>query len=242
MPEAGDDDSRVETLSPDNVFVDTSILLNYAQRVIERDHTSPLIDSDDVEVVVGVTVADELEDVQERRKHIYEDFLEYLIDDSKEIGEYDPASRRPYFQENDERHVRNIQMELSQLDDRRRIQRNLRHALRSIERRLSYLVDEVIPGRLFDQQPGLTVLFALQDVISNDNDRNVVGDAALWSAEGEMSSGVFATMDLDDLLEPADEINQVLKSTKGEEWMINIAHPKDLSIVDDDRPLDSSIS
>jgi len=242
MPETGDDDARVETLSPDTVFVDTNVLLNYAQRVIERDHTSPLIDSDDVEVVVGVTVADELEDVQERRKHIYEDFLEYLIDDAEEIGEYDPASRRPYFQENDERHVRNIQMELSQLDDRRRIQRDLRHVLRSIERRLSYLVDEVVPDRLFDQQPGLTVLFALQDVIPNDNDRSVVGDAALWSAEGEVSSGVFATMDQADLLDPADEINEVLKSAKGEEWMIRIVHPKDLSIIDETRSIDSSVS
>ncbi|MDV7351096.1 hypothetical protein R3751_15080 [Halorubrum distributum] len=240
MPGIGDNDTGVGTLSPDNVFVDTSILLNYAQRVIERDHTSPLIDSDDVEVVVGVTVADELEEVRERREHIYEDFLAYLIDDAEDIGEYDPASRRPYFQTNDERHVRNIQMKLAQLDDRRKIQRDLRHALRSIERRLSYLADEVVPDGLFDQQPGLTVLFALQDVIPNDKDRSVVGDAALWSAEAEESSGVFTTTDRDDLLDLAEEINEVLKGAKGEEWTITIVHPKDLSVVDEIRRLDTS--
>lgn len=229
-------------LSSDNVFVDTSVLLNYAQRVIERDHTSPLIDSDEVEVVVGVTVADELEEVRERREHIYEDFLAYLIDDMEEIGEYDPASRRPYFQSNDERHIRNIQMKLAQLDDRRKIQRDLRHALRSIERRLSHLADEVVPDGLFDQQPGLTVLFALQDVIPNDKDRSVVGDAALWSAEAEESSGVFTTTDRDDLLDLADEINGVLKGAKGKEWTITIIHPKDLSVVDEIRSLDSSTS
>jgi hypothetical protein len=232
----------VGTLSPDNVFVDTSVLLNYAQRVIERDHTSPLIDSDDVEIVVGVTVADELEEVRERREHIYRDFLAYLIDDAEDIGEYDPASRRPYFQTNDERHVRNIQMKLAQLDDRRKIQRDLRHALRSIERRLNYLIHEVFPDSLFDQQPGLTVLFALQDVIPNDKDRSVVGDAALWSAEGEESSGVFATTDRDDLLNLAAEINEVLKDSKGEGWTITIVHPKNLSVVDEIRSLDSPTS
>lgn len=242
MSGMGDDDAGVGTLSPDNVFVDTSVLLNYAQRVIERDHTSPLIDSDDVEIVVGVTVANELKDVRERREHIYEDFLAYLIDDTEDIGEYDPASRRPYFQANDERHVRNIQMKLAQLDDRRKIQRDLRHALRSIERRLSYLADEVVPDGFFDQQPGLTVLFALQDVIPNDKDRSVVGDAALWSAEGKRSSGVFATTDRDDLLGRADEINEVLKDAKGEKWTITIVHPKDLSVIDEIRPLDSSTS
>ena len=242
MPGIGDDDAGVGTLSPNNVFVDTSVLLNYAQRVIERDHTSPLIDGNGVEVVVGVTVADELEDVRERREHIYEDFLAYLIDDTEEIGEYDPASRRPYFQANDERHVRNIQMKLAQLDDRRKILRDLRHALRSIERRLNYLVDEIVPDSLFDQQPGLTVLFALQDVIPNDKDRSVVGDAALWSAEVEESSGVFATTDRDDLLNFADEINGVLRGTKGEEWTVSIVHPKDLSVVDEIQPLDFSNS
>jgi hypothetical protein len=242
MPEAGDQSQEAGTLSSDNVFVDTSVLLNYAQQVIERDHTSPLIEGDEVEVVVGVTVAEELEDVQERREHIYEDFLEYLVDAEEEIGEYDPKSRRPYFQANDERHVRNIQMKLAQLDDRRRIQRDLRHTLRSIERRLNYLSDEVVPERSFDQQPGLTVLFALQDVIPNDKDRNVVGDAALWSAETEKSSGIFATMDLDDLLEPADDINEVLKDAKGEEWILTIAHPKDLPVADQVRSLDSSLS
>ncbi|SEH56426.1 hypothetical protein SAMN05192561_10778 [Halopenitus malekzadehii] len=242
MSGIGDDNAGVGTLSPDNVFVDTSVLLNYAQRVIERDHTSPLFDSDDVEVVVGITVADELEEVRKRREHIYEDFLAYLIDDTEEIGEYDPASRRPYFQANDERHIRNIQMKLAQLDDRRKIQRDLRHTLRSIERRLCYLADEVVPDGLFDQQPGLTVLFALQNVIPNDKDRSVVGDAALWSAEAEESSGVFTTTDRDDLLDLADEINEVLKGAKGEEWTITIVHPKDLSVVDEIQPFGSSTS
>lgn len=242
MPEAGDDDPGTGVLSPDNVFVDTSVLLNYAQQIIERDHTSSLIDSDDVEVVVGVTVAEELEDVQERREHIYEDFLAYLIDKEGEIGEYDPASRRPYFQANDERHVRNIQMELAQLDDRRMVQRDLRRALRSIERRLRYLVNELVPDRLFNQQPGLTVLFALQDIIPNDKDRSVIGDAALWSAESESSSGVFATMDRDDLLNHVDEINEALRDAQGEEWVITTVHPKDLSVVDEVHSADSSTS
>jgi len=237
------EDDRVETgpVAPRNVFVDTSVLLNYAQRAIERDHSSGLIDSEEVRVIVGVTVADELNAVRERRDHIYEDFLAFLTEDDGEIREYDPLSRRPYFQGNDQRHVRNIQMQLSQVDDRRAVLRDLRHALRSIERRLDYLVDEVVPRGLFDQQPGLTVMFALQDIIPNDKDRSVVGDAALWAAEGEESSGVFATMDRDDLLDLADEINVVLKDSKGEGWAITFVHPQDLHI-DTEADLDSPTS
>lgn len=227
----GDADTDGSPTSPANVFVDTSILLNYAQRGIERDYTSSLIDGDVVDVVVGVTVAEELADVRDRRADIYTDLVDYLLAEDGHLDDYDPRSRRPYFQQNDRRHVRNIQMRLTQLDNRAEIQRQLRRATRMIERRLQYLLEDVVPDALFDQQPGLAVLFALQDAISNDRDRSVVGDAALWAAEGVDSSGVFTTMDRTDFVGAVDRINAALRDAKGDAWMLRFALPTDLVIL-----------
>lgn len=230
--EEADADGGCEGLPAElsNVFIDTNILLNYAQRVIETDFTSPLIDSDRIDIVVGVTVAEELDEVSERRADIYADFVDYLLEEDEEIGNYDPDSRHPYFDANDRQHVRNIQMRLSQLGDRAEIQRQLRRATRAMKRRFEYLREEVVPDAMFEAQPGITLMFALDDVITNDKDRNVVGDAALWAAEAENSSGVFVTMDKKDLVNVADEINDALRDAKAEAWMLRIMLPTDVPL------------
>ncbi|MFD1635075.1 hypothetical protein ACOZ4L_04975 [Haloplanus ruber] len=233
MAESPDDEST-ETVSLDNVFVDTSILLNYVQQGLEPDHTSELIEGNHIDLVVGVTVADEFDDVGDRRADIYPDFLDFLLVEEGKLTDYSPEERRPYFQENDYRHLRNIQMQLSQLDDRAEIQRQVRYFIRAIQRRIEYIREEIIPSAKFDLQPGMTLLFALGDVIPNDSDRNVVGDAALWSAEVSDSSGVFATMDRKDLLNLAGDINSALHETKGKEWELTFLVPSDLTSPTDD--------
>jgi hypothetical protein len=230
MDSGGAAKSEVDNLSLSTVFADTSVLLNYVQQAVERDRTSKLVDGDDIRIVVGVTVAEELEAVRERRADIYEDFVDFLLEENGEIGDYAPASRRPYFQANDEQHVRNVQMRLSQLDNRAEVQRELRRVTRSAKRRLEYLTEEVLPDATFDQQPGLTVMFALDRVIENDNDRRVVGDAALWSAEGTNSSGVFVTMDKADLVDAAEEVNAALRGAKDERWELTIVFPSQLPV------------
>ena len=215
--------------NPANVFVDTNILLNYAHEGIERTKSS-LVDDDTVEVVVGVTVAEELAVIQERRSDIYTDFVDFLLTEDGEIDDYDPSSRRQYFQHNDQRHIKQIQRKLSQLDDRATIQQRLRSVIRMIKRRLEHLLDEVIPETLFDQQPGLTLLFALQKVIPNKDDGSVVGDAALWAAEGPGSSAIFVTMDRHDLLDYENQINTTLRNKKDDSWALTFAHPKDIEL------------
>lgn len=223
-------ESESGKLSPSTVFVDTSVLLNYVQQDVERDRASTIVDGDEVGIVVGVTVAEEIEAVRDRRADIYEDFIDFLLEEDGGVGDYTPASRRTYFQANDEQHVRNIQMRLSKLDDRATVQRELRRVTRAAKRRLEYLTEEVLPDVRFDQQPGLTVMFALGEIVGNDNDRRVIGDAALWSAEGEDSSGVFVTMDKADLVDAAEEINAALRDAKDHQWELRVVFPSQLSI------------
>jgi len=209
-------------------FADTSVLLNYALKGLERDHSSRLIEEEKIDIVTGITVAEELGDVFDRRKDIYTDFLDFVLEGEGQIGDYDLSSRRPYFQENDVTHVRNLQMQLSQLDSRAEIQRQLRRLVRSIERRLTYLQREFLPDALFDAQPGIGLLIELSSVIENTKDRNVVADASLWAAEGEEASGVFVTQDKTDLVSQETPINEVLRQKRGERWMLRFVFPTDL--------------
>jgi len=211
-----------------NAFADTSILLNYIQRGLEPDISSGLIEGDQIELIVGVTVAEEIDTVRDRRTDIYADFLDFLLEEEGKISEYNPSARQPYFGENDRRHIRDLQMRLSKLDDRAEIQRHVRRFTRAVKRRVSYLREEVIPAAKFEQQPGMMVLFALDDAISNENDRNVVADAALWSAEGKDSSGTFVSKDGEDIVEAAEEINTALREVRDEDWALRIVHPTTL--------------
>lgn len=218
--DSGHDSETPLSELPSSVFVDTNVLLNFAYRGVEHDKSSHLFTNSIPRVVVGITVDEELADIRERRGDIYPDFLDFLLAEEGRIEEYDPNSRRPYFDANDRTHVEAIQMKLADCGTRTEIQTALRHFIQDVERRLDYLQEEVIPGALYDQQPSLTLMFALGDLIDNDNDRRVVGDAALWAAEESDSSGVLVTDDGDDLLDQADNINDTLRDSRGAEWQL----------------------
>lgn len=222
---------------PETVFLDTSVLLNFVQADFETDHSSTLFDGSRPRVVVGMTVQEEFEAVGRRRADIYPDFVDFVLETDGRIEEYDPTERRPYFQGNDLRHVQTIQMELAQLEGRAEVQRRLRRFVRAIERRIEYLLTEVIPDALFDQQPGLSLVFALQDRIENDADARVVADAALWAAESPDSSGVFLTLDREHLLDEAAGINTSIREARDERWELRFLHP---AVVNDLPPVSTS--
>lgn len=209
------------------VFADTSILLNYTQREVETDFSSKIITDHEVEVIVGVTVAEEIESVRGRRTDIYEDFIDFILEKEDKISEYSPVARRPYFDDNDREHIRDLQRLLMAYDSRAEMQRVLRNFTRAVKRRIEYIRDEIITESKFEQQPAMTVIFALDGTIPNEDDKKVVGDAALWAAEAENSSGVFVTKDSQDIIRHADEINTALRDVRDESWELLIVHPKD---------------
>lgn len=213
-----------------NVFADTSILLNFAQQEVETDFSSKIIESGSLEVVVGATVAREIKSVRDRRSDIYEDFVDFVLDEEDKISEYSPASRRTYFDDNDREHIRDLQRVLLRYDSRAEIQRILRNFTRAVERRIDYIQEEIISKSKFDQQPAMTVLFTLDPAIPNKDDRKVVGDAALWAAEAEDSSGVFVTKDSQDIIRYSEEVNTALREVRNEAWELLIIHPKDMPV------------
>lgn len=221
------DDTTLSELS--NAFADTSILINYIQKDIVTDYTSTIVEGDRIEIIVGINVKEEFEEVSERRNHIYEDFLDFIIKEEGDVEDYDQSSRRIYIGPNDEEHVRELQMKLIQYETRSEILRKLRKYLKHIDKRIEYIEKNIIEKNLFDDMPGPIVVIELDDEIPNDDDVDVVADAALWSAEGNNSSGVFLTKDGDDLLEMEENINEALQAVRDKTWELDIIHPKELS-------------
>ncbi|SNR65206.1 hypothetical protein SAMN06266787_10810 [Halorubrum ezzemoulense] len=212
---------------PDSVFADTGVLLNYLQREWERDRSTELIDSTLVDVVVSERVISELESVTDRRQDIYEDLLDYLLRTDSDIEDYDPSDRRVYVGEHDGTHIREVQMTLASLDDSREVLRRLRRFLRAVDRRLEYL-QETLAENTVDPLAPLEVELAINTLIDHGPDASIVTDAAAWTANG--GSGMFVTLDQDDLLNRESEIAAVLNEKQGPDWVIRIRPPDQIVI------------
>ncbi|WP_222913498.1 hypothetical protein [Natrinema sp. SYSU A 869] len=213
--------------STTEVFADTCILLNFVQREWEPDHATALVTSTSVTLIVSETVLEELRNVVARRRDIYEDMVDFLLETEQKIEEYDSNDRRTYFGGNDTRHVRNLQGQLAGLDDRREILRRLRQFVRAVKHRVEHL-ESALEGTVIDPMPPLGLRFAINDVLDHDADTNVVTDAGSWAADG--GSGVLVTLDDDDLFQHADRINDVLADEQGPEWILQITRPEDVLV------------
>jgi hypothetical protein len=213
-----------ETDHPDAVFADTCILLNFVQREWEGDQTSTLIESELIEIVISQSVYEEFKNVCERREDIYPDFLDFMLEEDGELEEYDPASRRVYFDSNDIGHVRSIQYELADVEGRREAQYRLRRFIREAESRIEYLEAKFSTEDIIDPFVPLDLRFALDKLIEHSADVRVITDAAAWTANG--GSSVLVTLDSEDILGQATQINKILQTEQGDKWILSITVPR----------------
>lgn len=213
-----------ETHSPESAFADTCILLNFVQREWEGDLTSSLVESELIDIIISETVYEEFENVCDRRKAIYPDFLDFLLEEDGELEEYDPSSRRVYFDSNDRSHIRSIQYELADADNRREVQYQLRRFIRAAESRINYLEEKFDEERIVDPFVPLDLRFALDRLIEHSADVRVITDAAAWTANG--GSSVLVTLDSGDILDLATRINETLRTEQDDDWALNITVPE----------------
>ncbi|GAA1342590.1 hypothetical protein GCM10009647_086430 [Streptomyces sanglieri] len=211
--------------SLESVFADTCILLSFVQREWEQDYSTAVLESDDIDVVVSPNVLNEFDDVVERRRDIYEDLIDFLLEDEGEVEDYDPGERRVYIGQNDATHVRNLQMELASLENRQEALRRLRRFVRAAGRRADHL-ESSLEDSTVDPLAPFSLELALGQIIDNGADARIVTDAAGWTAEG--GSGIFVTLDGDDLLEYTEEIANLLADEQGTDWVIEIILPKEI--------------
>jgi predicted nucleic acid-binding protein len=217
-----------DELTVDEVFADTCVLLNFVQREWESTQSVEFVESDRIEIVVSDAVLDELESVSERREDIYEDVIDFLLERDDGVEEYDPRERHVYIGANDASHVRDIQMKLATLDDMREVLRRLRRYLRAAQRRLEFLQNE-LEDHVVTPNGSITLEFAVQGVIDNDDDATIVTDAAGWAADG--GSGILVTLDSEDLLDHEADLANLLRKEQGPDWIITI-HPPEAVLSD----------
>lgn len=215
--------SKPSESATQEVFADTCILLTVVQREWEHNEATVLVESDEVTVVVSESVLEELAAVSSRRRDIYEDMIDYLTQSDHAIEEYDPGDRHAYFARNDIKHVRNLQMNLANQGDRRRVLQELRTFVRAAGRRVEYL-ESALAEQTVDPIPPLELRFAVDRILNQDADTKIVTDAAAWTADG--GSGVLVTRDGDDILRHTDQINELLIEEQGPEWALQIELPK----------------
>jgi predicted nucleic acid-binding protein len=210
----------------DEAFVDTCVLLNFVQQEWEPPHSKALVESETIDLVVSDAVMEELSNVSDRRADIYEDFVDFLLEaDDATIEEYDHGDRHVYVGENDAGHIRDVQMELASLDDTSEVLRRLRRYLRAVDRRFEFL-ETKLDGHVVVPSGSLTLEFAVQRVVPNEDDARIVTDAAGWTADG--GTGYLVTLDSEHLLELGGEIEALLREKEGEEWVLTICSPAEV--------------
>lgn len=207
------------------IFADTCVLLSFVQQEWERSRSTALIQSETVEVVVSQNVLEELKDVSKRRHDIYEDLIDFLLEQETDIEEYDPSNRRVYIGSNDATHVRNLQMKLSSLNDQREVLRRLRQFVRAAGRRIDHL-ETLLEDRTIDPLAPYGLELSLASLLDHSADARIVTDAAAWTADG--GSGVLVTLDDDDLFEHEDEIGELLENEQGPDWVIELSRPDEI--------------
>jgi len=211
--------------TPDDVFADTCVLLNFVQQEWERDRSSALVESDAVGLVVSRNVLEELSDVSDRRRDIYSDMIDFMVETEAGIEEYDPSERHVYVGKNDAGHIRQIQGELAMLADRNRVQKRLRRFVREAGRRVDHL-ESLLADEAIDPFVPLGLRFAVDRILDHDADTKVLTDAAAWSANG--GSGVLVTLDNEHLLDKEARLVEVIVDEQGPEWSIEINPPDDI--------------
>jgi hypothetical protein len=208
------------------VFLDTCVLLNYLYQEWEGDRAVELLETTELAHVVSESVTEEFETVLGRRAPVYDDFVTFLVESDGEPAEFEPDDRDVWIAGNDQSHVRNIQYVLSRADTAREAQTRLRRVLRLIELRASRLREELLDD-VVEQNPELGLQFRVADVVPNSADVKIVCDAAYWCANGRRR-GPLVSLDDDDIVRHRDEINETLRTERGEGWCLDIVVPEDV--------------
>ena len=196
---------------------DTCILLNFVQQEWERDRTSDLLEGTDVRFVISEAVEEEFENKTDIRADAYNDLLTAVLSDEDELSDFTPDVWG-----NDEQHLYELIGHLETLDPEVAATK-FRQYQRKFRSRTEYVLAELIHEVVFTAPP-LFFASTLHDVVSNENDCQVLAQVADWAHNG--GSGVFVTMDRKDILEKESSINECIDDEYDDGTMLVILAPE----------------
>lgn len=210
--------SLAEEDETDEVFTDTSVLLNY---VLDQgdEGAIKLITSSDRTIIISETVSSEFERVPERRDDIYIDILKIVASEEESI-ENEVVSQRDYLEGSDASYFRSLRDKLVEEGPEYRL-KQLREHQKMIDRRYGQTMG--IMSRVLDENKDELLISKIARCIGNKDDGKVICDAAMWSGEG--GNGDLATLDIRHILSNYSEINEIIKSHHGPGHTLQIKKP-----------------
>lgn len=213
--------SGVNVEEIDDVFCDTSSLLSY---ILDQNAqgANKLVTEVGRPIVISESVKEELERVPDRREEIYLDFLEIILSDDKNIEEA-VVENRDYLHPNDTGYIDTLREEIENQPPEKRLT-VLREKQKIIDRRYGQTME--IVEHICEQNNDLGLILRLGTVINNEDDCQVVADAVGWVRNG--GSGSFVTLDREDLLSNAEEINSTIEEYHDNDCILNIVTPEEI--------------
>lgn len=210
--------SLAEEDETEEVFTDTSVLLNYVLNQGDEGAIK-LVTSSDRAIVISETVSSEFERVPERRDDIYMDLLRIVISDGENI-ENAVVSERDYLEGSDASYFRPLRDELVEKRPEFRL-KQLREHQKIIDRRFGQ-TQEII-SRVLDENEDDILISKIARSIGNEDDGKVICDAVMWSGEG--GNGDLATLDIRHILSNDSEINEIIRDHHGSGHTLQIKKP-----------------
>lgn len=208
---------------PVEVFCDTNILINYLNQEWESQQGAQFVEADAILIVISEQVQTEIDRLVERRQNLYQDLVQFLLERDDRIEEF---STSEYIQENDYRHLHQLQMELTSEDPAEVLMR-LREFSSKYSQRAAGLLDEHVHEVVLTAAPFLFEM-ALDDVIPNSSDTAIVAGAADWTSQG--GSGILLTNDASDIVDRRDKINSVIEDNLDADSTLLIWRPGDIDL------------
>lgn len=204
------------------VFCDTSVLLSY---ILDQDDgvVRNLIAGSDRHIIISEKVSEELETVPDRRDEIYMDFIHVVLAEEDTIGEQ-VIEDRDYLHPNDYSTFELLKEELEAEESPEERLTRLREKQKLIDRRYGQVLEVV--RETVEQNDDFGFILRIGQVVENDDDCQVLADAANWSGNG--GCGDFSTLDEEDILDNASDINSAILDYHDDDYQLNILRPGEL--------------
>jgi hypothetical protein len=203
------------------IFCDTSVLLSYVLDQNAAGVERLLLESDKLKVV-SEKVDREFHRVPDRREDIYLDFIQIVTSDSEAIAEATVAER-DYLKPNDRAFFQRLKESVTDETSIEEKLTTIREKQRIVDRRFGQL--EQILHEVYPQNDDLDLLLAIGRVVENEDDCQVICDAAGWANDD--GSGEFASLDTSDIVSNEPEINDKIENVYGEEDLLCLGVPID---------------
>lgn len=204
------------------MFCDTSVLLSYVLDQGGAGVEQLLLESDKLKVI-SEKVESEFHRVPDRREEIYTDFIQIATSESDAVVDA-TIDEREYLRPNDRGFFHSLRQSVAEESTLEEKLKTIREKQRIVDRRFGQL--EQILHQVYPQNDNIGLLLSLGKVVENQDDCQVICDAAGWAIDG--GSGEFVSLDTNDIVSNENKINEKIENKYGDGRVLCIGVPIDL--------------